>query len=138
MTAVPKILLNTIAVSILLGLQAQSVNAQATDLAICQNLDGHAYYHNRGLVKAKDAGWSKDRISKGKTVLKRLAPGKYDVLVLDASGSIWSAIQDGGTVFGLRATSTEITVMHVSKAAVIEIYNFYKERDGAHSTRLFS
>jgi hypothetical protein len=108
-----------------------SASAQTTNIAICGSSEGHGYYHHAGLVKKKDAGWVKEKISNGKTVLKHLGKNEFDILVVDASGSIWSAKQDGSTVIPLRKTQSEIAILHITIKKVIEVYNFYKEKDGS-------
>ena len=115
----------------MLVLQASTANAEVKDIAICGEVEGHAYYHNSNIVQRSHAGWVKDKISNGKTVLKQLGPKDFDILVFDASGTIWSATQDGGLIQVMRKSSSEITVLHISKISVIEVYNFYKERDGS-------
>jgi hypothetical protein len=110
-----------IASLIILALHTSTAKAQVKEIAVCGDLTGYSYNHNSRIVQRTDAGWVKDQISRVKTVLKEISPDKYDLLVLDASGSIWSAVQDGGKVLLLRKSPSELTFLHRTSAVVIEI-----------------
>jgi len=105
-------------------------SAQSEEVAICGPVSGQSYFHFSGIWEKNKSGWSKDGISKGRTVLKKIKNNEYDLLFVDATGLPTSARQEGGKVLIIRKSKREIAVMH-GTSKVIEIYNFYKENDGS-------
>lgn len=69
----------------MLALVAMTASVSAQELATCLNPEGHAYYPQRGIVQAKDAGWTKDKISPGIFTLRKVSDDDYDVLYVDAT-----------------------------------------------------
>lgn len=110
----------------------------STDIATCSGLAGQAFYHGAGVVGKKDQGWQRDGIKNGKTTVKKLRDGKYDILVLDATGSIFSARQDGGEVILLRRGTKDATFLYVHPGLVIEIYTLWTDLDGVNRLDLLS
>jgi len=107
-----------------------NANAQATDIAICGSVNGWIYYNYDGFVSKDESGWTKDGIPNGKFVIKLLNDGEFDVLSYDSSGSMFSLVQDGGTLVPIEFGSTQLTLLHVSRLKVIEIYSVLRETDG--------
>jgi hypothetical protein len=104
--------------------------AAAQDIATCSNPKGYSYFPFHGLTPKKDAGWQTDGISSGVTTLKKLADGKYDILILDVRGTIFSLRQDGGEILLLRKGRNDATFLHMYPNMVIEIYSFWRDTDG--------
>jgi hypothetical protein len=102
----------------------------ASDIAQCGSISGWTHYHAGDVMLAARSGWQKDGISKGKTALKKLDSGDFDILYLDATGSIYSYIQDGYKIWRVRASGSDIALVLVSPRGIIEFYNFYKEPNG--------
>jgi len=101
--------------------------ASAQDLATCTSPTGHAYYPNKGLVKKKDSGWSVDKISGGIVTLKKLSAKEFDILWVDTTKSIHSAVQDGGLVRLLRTGESDMTFLVFYPGQTIELYTFMQE-----------
>lgn len=49
-----------------------NARSEIQDIAICGPTTGWAYYNHSGLLQKKGAGWQKDVIPNGKTVIKQL------------------------------------------------------------------
>lgn len=61
----------------------------ATQIASCNNLRGHGFYHHQGLVTKSDSGWINERI-KETQVLKLLSDGNWDILIIDENKNVAS------------------------------------------------
>lgn len=111
-----------------------SMTVHAQEIATCQNPKGFAFYHHTpgGIVKKNDAGWVKDEITNGTTTLRKLADGKYDILIVDARKSILSLTQDGGEIILLRRGPDDVTFLHLNPGNVLELYTFWKDGEGAY------
>lgn len=108
------------------------------DIANCSDLSGNAFYHGAALVQKKDQGWRKDEITGGRTTIKKLKDGKYDILILDATKTLYSVRQDGGEVILLRKGQRDATFLHVHPGMVVEIYTLWKDLDGINRFDLLS
>jgi hypothetical protein len=109
-----------------------------TDIATCTDLSGHAFYHAAGLLKKKDQGWEKDSIKGGRTTFKKQKDGKYDILILDATKTLYSVRQDGGEVILVRKGERDATFLHLHPGMVIEIYTLWRDLDGVNRFDLLS
>ena len=111
-----------------------SMTIQAQEITTCQNPKGYAFYHHtpNGIVQKNDAGWLKDEITNGTTTLRKLADGKYDILIMDARKSILSLRQDGGEIILLRHSPDDATFLHIYPGNVIELYTFWKDGEGKY------
>jgi len=123
--------------TLVIFLLPQFANAN-TDVATCTDLSGHAFYHGAGLVQQKDQGWKKDQITGGRTTIKKLKDGKYDILILDAMKSLYSVRQDGGEVILLRKGESDATFLYLYPGKVIEIYTLWRDRNGVGRFDLLS
>lgn len=113
-----------------------SFTSFAQEVVTCRNPSGEAYYHNHGLVSRADAGWHKDKITDGLITLQKLNDGKFDILIVDAKKSILSLRQDGGEIYLIRRGKEDATFLHVFPGRAIEIYTFYRDRDGVNRFEL--
>ncbi len=107
-----------------------SAKSQPVTFATCGPLEGWSFYHYSGMMKKEQAGWQKDSIKKGKFSFKFLGDRKFDILIQDAAGTLFSLVQDGGTVIPLRFTKDNVALVHGSGDGVVEIYNVFRESDG--------
>lgn len=105
-------------------------NAIAEEIATCGNLEGFGYYHYAALLKENQQNWEKDSIKNGITTLKKLEPGKYDILMIDSRQTIFSLTQDGGRVVLIRKGQNDATFMHFNPVGTIELYTFWRETGG--------
>ena len=104
--------------------------SRSQDITTCSNPEGVAYYHHFGAVNSKDSGWSSDKISNGKLTLKKISSKEFDILILDATNSIFSLKQDGGELIFMRAGESDATFLHFYPGKVIEIYTFWRDSNG--------
>ena len=106
-------------------------SACAKDLAICGASAGYGYYPRIGLTASSETAgkWTDDAISGGRMTLVALADNKLDLLIADASGSIFSSTQDGGHVVALGRTPNAIAIAVVYPGS-IESYTFLRSRTG--------
>lgn len=125
-----------LAVAILL-LTPLASNA-TTDIATCTDLSGNAFYHGAALVQKKDQGWKRDQITGGRTTFKKLKDGTYDILILDATKTLYSLRQDGGEVVLLRKGGKDATFLHMHPGMAIEIYTLWQDLDGVNRFDLLS
>ncbi len=102
----------------------------AEDITTCKDPSGMAYYHHANMVQKKDSGWSKDKISDGRLTLKKIADGEYDILIYDATKTLFSLKQDGGQIVLMRAGENDATFLHFYPDRVIELYTFWKDSLG--------
>jgi hypothetical protein len=104
------------------------VNAQ--EIATCKEPEGYSYFHHSSIVPKDKSGWSSNNISGGITTLTKNQNGQYDILILDATKTIKSYVQDGGKVLLLRKGEKDATFLHVYPGNIIEIYTFWTTSDG--------
>ncbi len=107
-----------------------SLSALAQDITTCVNPEGLSYYHYSEAVSSKDSGWSQDKISNGRLTLKKISNTEFDILILDATKSIFSLRQDGGEIFLMRSSENDATFLHFFQGKVIELYTFWKDSNG--------
>ena len=75
--------------------------------------------------------WVEDKISAGKFTLTEISEKQFDLLLTDATGRIFSAKQDGGTVLFVGAANTAITILVIyPTSTVTETYTFFRNADG--------
>jgi hypothetical protein len=102
----------------------------AEDITTCKDPTGMAYYHHANIIRKKDSGWGKDKISDGRLTLKKIADGEYDILIYDATKTLFSLKQDGGQIVLMRAGENDATFLHFYPDRVIELYTFWKDSLG--------
>ena len=107
------------------------------EIANCNNPNGHAYYHNHGIVDKKSSGWDKDGFNNVNAVftLKLLDNKKLDILFIDATKMITSVIQSGAKVFPVILTQTSISIVVIHSTSV-ETYSFWKNTEGENKFSL--
>lgn len=115
--------------TVVLGISSPAVAAQQT-LAVCGPMAGMAFYPFSGRLSDKEHGWVKDAISSGRTTLVKTDAAKYDLLFLDATGTIKSAIHEGGSVSKVRQGAADYTFLVSYPGRVIEIYTFLVDKAG--------
>lgn len=86
-----------LALSVLCLFVTNNISQAETILSCKTTMEGHAYYHLGGLVKGKDAGWKKDKISNYEIELT-LVGDRADIIFKDAYNRKISATADGGEV----------------------------------------
>ncbi len=104
--------------------------AFAEDITTCKNPTGMAYYHHANIIRKKDSGWGKDKISDGRLTLKKISDGEYDILIYDATKTLFSLKQDGGQIILMRSGENDATFLHFYPGRVIELYTFWKDLSG--------
>lgn len=91
------------------------------DVFTCGGSKGHSYFFG-------GHGWQEDAISNGVIVLKRRGRD-FDLVIADASGSSFSARDDGATVAG-REEDGVIQVVVIYPTMTIESFLFGKPERG--------
>lgn len=91
------------------------------DVYSCGASKGQSYFMN-------GAGWQDDGISSGVIVLKRRGD-EFDILIGDASGTSFSARDDGASIMG-RAEDGAMQVLAVYPSMTIETFLFSKPERG--------
>lgn len=104
--------------------------AFAEDITTCKDPTGMAYYHHANIIRKKDSGWGKDKISDGRLTLKKVADGEYDILIYDATKTLFSLKQDGGQIILMRSGENDATFLHFYPGRVIELYTFWRDLSG--------
>lgn len=113
-----------------LALFAFSSAAFSQELATCKNPEGHSYFFQRGIVQAKESGWTKDKISSGILTLRKISSEDYDILYVDATRQVHSPRGEGGVVKLLRAGEQEMTFILFYPGSTIELYTFVQDDTG--------
>lgn len=108
---------------------ASPMLSNATTIAKCGGTEGNTYWHNSAGNTENKSEWKKDKISSSTTLIST-AKGDYDILVVDKFGNVSSFVQDGGQVLLLRKGSEDATFIHVHQYMAIELYTFWKSRNG--------
>lgn len=93
-----------------LALLSIAGTTSAQDLATCRVPAGYACFPERGLVTAKDSGWTKDAITDGMLSRKKVGNDDYDILILDATKQLRSTKSDGGVVKLFRIGDNEMAL----------------------------
>lgn len=104
----------------------------ANTIAKCGSSEGNAYWHNAASNTENKSNWTKDKINSSTTLI-RTAKNEFDILVVDKFGNVSSFVQDGGQVHLLRRGATDATFIHIHPGKVIELYTFWKSRDGEYN-----
>ena len=105
-------------------------HAESVNIANCGPNKGWSYFVHNKYVSKKDSGWVEDGISQGQYTLKLLNGKDLDLLFIDAKAQVRSLKQEGGQIFPMRMSSSEITFLHIASNKVAEIYSFFIEADG--------
>lgn len=113
-----------------IALSLISTSSFAVEIASCYNPSGKAYYPELGLVTKKDSGWSDDKITGGIIKLSKIGEDKYDIVFVDATKKIISAIEDGGKVLMLSRGKNSVTFMVIYPGQTAEVYTFLKNSSG--------
>lgn len=104
-------------------------NAFGKEVAVCGASAGYSYFPSVGLLATEKNEWSEDGISSGQMTLSLSQSGNFDLLFTDATGSVISATQDGGSVLRVGQTDGSITVIAVYPM-LIEVYTFIQTSTG--------
>lgn len=97
----------------------------STGLAIsCGNSTGYSYYFEGGLVDNNNSGFSEDGIANGQFTLTINDKGEADVLSVDATGDLKSAIAQGGTVTTSMAGLNAANWFVFYPDSTIEVYSY--------------
>ena len=105
-------------------------SAIAAPIASCGNETGKAYYPFAGDIPADKFGWSDDAITGGRVTLDLADDGKFDLLYLDSTGAIASALKEGAAVFVSGVSETNISVIVAFPGNTTEVYDFYNNTMG--------
>lgn len=117
-------------IAVIFALLSFSGLAFSQELATCRNPEGYAYFPQLGLVQARDAGWTKDKISSGILTLRKVGEADYDLLYVDATKEVHSTKGEGGVVKLLRSAEKEMTFILFYPGSTIEIYTFLQDDSG--------
>lgn len=104
----------------------------AVEVANCGASNGHAFYPKIGLgAKSATSGkWTEDGISKGRFTLTLSDEKAFDLLFIDAFGTIVSAANDGGQVIFLGKADNAVSVLVLYQGVSSESYTFFRNIDG--------
>jgi hypothetical protein len=116
---------------ILLTILFSTLQANAQSIATCKSLSGYTLYHDSLAKRDKNNGFETDKITGSIFTLKQTDNNSFDVLFVDARGSIFSLTQMGGKVQKLRSSEKEITLIHMI-GDLFEIYTVYRVGDKTH------
>ncbi len=114
----------------LLLLSMWSTSTWAQTIATCGKPEGYAYYHYAAMLPKKDSGFTKDKISDGMLTIQKMPDSSYDILIVDASKTIRSMVQDGGKVMLLRKGTKDATFILYFPAGSLELYTFWVDSEG--------
>lgn len=103
------------ALSLAASAAVASAQSTWTDVYTCGASAGHSYFPNGD-------GWKADGMSKGVVILRKKAD-QYDLKIGDASGGVFSALEDGARVIA-REEAGVIQVLVVYPTMTIETYLF--------------
>jgi hypothetical protein len=109
-----------------------STEAFAREIAICGASSGYGFYPKAGLA-ALDQGageWHSDGIKDGRFTLTEIDKDKFDLLVTDATGAVYSATQDGAAVVLIGVTDKSLSVVVTYPNTYVETYTFIRTEDG--------
>ena len=117
--------------SLFLALLLSAAESWANEtIATCGSPEGYAYYHHFGIWPKKESGFQDDSISKGITTLVKLRDNEYDLMFVDARGTIISNKRDGANIVHLRSGEADATFLVAHPGLSIELYTFYRDNDG--------
>lgn len=89
----------------------------------CGASQGYSYFFEGGVVDKAKAGFTDDGISEGKISLTWNEQGQADVLTIDATGKIKSAISQGAKVLTLPTGNSGINWLAVYEDGTLEVYS---------------
>jgi hypothetical protein len=116
--------------SIVLLVSLIPTSSRSEDVANCGASEGYGYYPSIGLTANRAAEWTKDGIANGRLTLKKLPTGLFDVLFIDATGSVVSSTQDGAKVILIGKDTNTISIL-VIYDQLIETFTFMHSTSGA-------
>ena len=96
-----------------------------SNVAVCGASAGYAFNAQIGLLSGNaEAGrWADDAIPTGRMTLTLDDAGEFDLLIADATGSVFSAKGDGATIVPVAATNSVLSII-VAYPLVVETYTF--------------
>lgn len=106
--------------------------SQAADIAICGASEGYGYYPKIGLG-ASDASageWAVDRISNGRFTVTLSDDNEFDIIVLDATGGMFSSRAAGAVIQVIGKTDETLSLVAIYPGKSIETYTFIRNVDG--------
>jgi hypothetical protein len=117
------------------GLFVVPLKCAAMTIATCGAQSGQSYYQPTGPASAASgaAGWQKDGITDGSLTLTVNDSAEFDVLQVDASKRVISALNDGAKISPIRLSADEVAVSVYYPADTIEIYSFFRDATGRSS-----
>jgi hypothetical protein len=113
---------------IVLAFLAVSQSIHAEEVAVCGGESGYSYFAGYGMVPENKVGWAKDAITGGKITVT-VTNNKYDLLYVDATGSLVSTVQDGGDVIFTSSSPQDLSFV-VLYGRATEVYTFWKTKSG--------
>ncbi len=93
----------------------------------CGGSKGYSYYFEGGMIAAKDAGWSEDRISTGQIIFI-LKGDKPQLLVGDVAGM--RDVESDGANLAVAQSNANTIVLLVAYPGATETYAFRIKPDG--------
>jgi len=99
------------------------VRAESLSIS-CGASNGYAYYFEGGLVDRANSGFSEDGISGGKISLTLNEKGNGDILTIDATGGIKSAISQGAKVLVLPTEGSGVNWLAMYGDGTLEVYSY--------------
>jgi hypothetical protein len=99
--------------------------AHAEVLASCSSKIDHPYYANVGPINQSNSGWQVGS-SSGTFTLEKNENGTFDITYIDATETVRSVTNDGGSIKLIRNTPFEKALLIQYPDARIEIYSFIK------------
>jgi hypothetical protein len=105
--------------------------ALSKELATCGGSDGYVYFPKSGAMASSDDGgkWLTDKISAGKFTFTRQGD-KFDILYVDATGSVTSTTADGGKVIAVGRTKNSLALVVNYSGASVETYMLTNSANG--------
>jgi hypothetical protein len=100
-------------------------------IATCGPSTGQAYYLHGGVVPRDEAGFQADAISGGAFTLSWASDTQVDVLYLDATGDIRSALAGGANIVITAATDALIQILVAYPGGPVKVYVFDLDDDEA-------
>ncbi len=105
--------------------------ANAREIAVCGESEGHSFYPKLGLSSANEDRWIPDRITGGRITLTETSKGEHDIFYANATGAAGSAKNDGAMVTTLGSVGDSLGVLVAyPDTGQIESYAFIVNADG--------
>jgi len=108
------------------------VASHAADIARCGASEGYGYFPKIGFAASdQSAGeWTEDRISNGRFTVTLSDANEFDILVLDATGGIYSSRSSGAVIRMIGKTDEALALIAIYPGTSIETYTFVRNVDG--------